>query len=77
MPYSQYWLIQYQDIKLRSIFYSLVRTVVDAVDTVVDSGLLIDNVELTSVPEPGLIFGLSLIGALGATSLKGKQKKEM
>ncbi|NEO56239.1 MAG: PEP-CTERM sorting domain-containing protein [Okeania sp. SIO3B5] len=57
--------------------YTLGFGVVDAVDTVVDSGLLIDNVELTSVPEPGLIFGLSLIGTLGATSLKGKQKKEM
>ncbi|GGA04420.1 hypothetical protein CYANOKiyG1_16810 [Okeania sp. KiyG1] len=56
--------------------YTLGFGVVDAGDTVVDSGLLIDNVELTSVPEPGLIFGLSLIGALGATSLKRNQREE-
>lgn len=31
----------------------------------------------TDVPEPASILGLLAIGALGATSLKGKQKKEM
>ena len=45
--------------------YSLGLGVLDDDDDVVDSGLLIDNVKLTPVPEPASILGLLALGALG------------
>ena len=55
--------------------YTLGVGVVDAVDTIVDSGLLIDNVALRSVavPEPTSMFGLLSLAALGmGATLKRK-----
>lgn len=45
--------------------FSLGLGVLDEDDTIFDSGLLIDNVQLTSVPEPASILGLLALGALG------------
>ncbi len=55
--------------------YTLGIGVLDAVDTVVDSGLLIDNVALSrvSVPEPTSMFSLMSLGVLGmGVTLKRK-----
>jgi hypothetical protein len=47
----------------------------DLTDSFVDSGLLVDNVNLTSVPEPTSVFSVLAFGALGAGSmLKRKQR---
>ncbi|NEO67266.1 MAG: PEP-CTERM sorting domain-containing protein [Moorea sp. SIO4G2] len=45
--------------------FSLGFGVLDEDDFIVGSGLLIDNVELTPVPEPASILGLLALGALG------------
>ncbi|NEO18042.1 MULTISPECIES: PEP-CTERM sorting domain-containing protein [unclassified Moorena] len=45
--------------------FSLGFGVLDEDDEIVDSGLLIDNVQLTPVPEPASILGLLALGALG------------
>ncbi len=45
--------------------YSLGIGVLDEDDFIVNSGLLIDNVELTPVPEPASILGLLALSALG------------
>ncbi|NEP33635.1 PEP-CTERM sorting domain-containing protein [Moorena sp. SIO3B2] len=45
--------------------FSLGFGVLDEDDDIVDSGLLIDNVQLTPVPEPASILGLLALGALG------------
>ncbi|NEO73261.1 PEP-CTERM sorting domain-containing protein [Moorena sp. SIO3H5] len=53
--------------------YSLGLGVLDEDDTIVGSGLLIDNVELTPVPEPASILGLLALSALGTgAALKKK-----
>ncbi|NEO73259.1 PEP-CTERM sorting domain-containing protein [Moorena sp. SIO3H5] len=53
--------------------FSLGIGVLNEDDTDLDSGLLIDNVELTSVPEPASILGLLALGALGTgAALKKK-----
>ncbi|WP_017319447.1 PEP-CTERM sorting domain-containing protein [Mastigocladopsis repens] len=46
-------------------------------DTKVHSALLVDNVKLASVPEPGSMLGILAVGAFGATSLlKRKQQQK-
>ncbi|NEQ87958.1 MAG: PEP-CTERM sorting domain-containing protein [Moorea sp. SIO2I5] len=53
--------------------FSLGIGVFDEDDTAFSSGLLIDNIELTSVPEPASILGLLALGALGTgTAFKKK-----
>jgi hypothetical protein len=41
----------------------------DVADNVVESGLLVDNVKLTPVPEPTSTLGVLALGAFGASSL--------
>lgn len=54
--------------------YTLGLGVTDVLDTIFDSGLLIDNVDLESVPEPVSVLSLIGLVALGAGSkLKRKQ----
>ena len=55
--------------------YTLGLGVTDVADNIVDSGLLVDNVKLTSVPEPTSTFGVLALGAFGAGSLL-KRKRE-
>jgi hypothetical protein len=55
--------------------YTLGIGVTDWRDTTIDSALLVDNVNLTSVPEPTSALGLLAFGGLGAGSvLKRKQR---
>jgi hypothetical protein len=57
--------------------YLLGVGVANANDTKVQSGLLVDNVKLASVPEPGSMLGVLAVGAFGATSvLKRKQQQK-
>jgi hypothetical protein len=57
--------------------YTLGIGVTDVADTVVDSGLLVDKVKLTSVPEPTSTLGVLAFGAFGASSLlKRKQQQK-
>ncbi len=54
--------------------YTLGLGVTNVGDTTLDSGLLVDNVKLTSVPEPTSVFSVLVFGALGTGSvLKRKQ----
>jgi hypothetical protein len=55
--------------------YTLGLGVTDVADNIVDSGLLVDNVKLTSVPEPTSTFGVLALGAFGAGSFL-KRKRE-
>ena len=51
--------------------------VVDEGDTLVSSGLLVDNISVTErVPEPASLLGLLAVSILGVGSLKRKQKQE-
>ena len=55
--------------------YTLGIGVTDWRDTTKDSVLLVDNVQLASVPEPTSTLGLLAFGALGAGSVfKRKQR---
>lgn len=57
--------------------YTLGIGVTDWRDTTQDSGLLVDNVKLASVPEPTSVLGLLAFGGLGAGSvLKRKQRQK-
>ena len=55
--------------------YTLGLGVADIFDTLVDSGLLVDNVELESVPEPTSILSLLSLVALGTGSVLKRQHK--
>jgi len=59
--------------------YSLGLGVTDVADNVVDSGLLVDNVKLTSVsvPEPISVFSLLAFGALGVSSVLTRNQKQV
>ena len=56
--------------------YVLGLGVTDVGDTVVDSGLLVDNVRLTSVPEPTSTLGVLAFGAFGAGSLLKRKRQQ-
>jgi hypothetical protein len=57
--------------------YTLGLGVTDTIDNSIDSGLLIDNVKLHSVPEPTSVLSVLGFGALGAGSvLKRKQRQK-
>lgn len=55
--------------------YVLGLGVTDVEDEVVDSGLLIDNVQLTSVPEPSALLSLIMF-SIGAGCLPKRQQKQ-
>ncbi|GET37592.1 PEP-CTERM sorting domain-containing protein [Microseira wollei] len=58
--------------------YTLGLGVIDVADSIVDSGLLVDNVKLVSVPEPTSAFGFLAFGAFGVGSLlKRKQQQKV
>lgn len=60
--------------------YTLGIGITDVRDTIVDSGLLVDKVKLTSVPEPASTLGLLAFGAIGACSVLkgfGQQKNRL
>jgi hypothetical protein len=56
--------------------YTLGLGVTDVADNVVDSGLLVDNVKLTSVPEPTSTLGVLALGAFGAGSLLKRKRQQ-
>ena len=53
--------------------YTLGLGVMDVEDTIIDSGLLVDNVSVETTPEPASILGFLVVGGLGANSLKRKK----
>ena len=56
--------------------YVLGLGVTDVEDTTVDSGLLVDNVRLTPVPEPTSTLGVLAFGAFGASSLLKRKRQQ-
>ncbi len=56
--------------------YTLGLGATDVADTIVDSGLLVDNVKLTSVPEPTSTLGVLAFGAFGASSLLKRKRQQ-
>lgn len=54
--------------------YTLGLGVTDVVDQVTNSGLLVDNVRLTAIPEPATILGSLTVGV--AIALRRKNKQE-
>jgi hypothetical protein len=56
--------------------YTLAFGVLNVFDQAGSPSLKVDNVKLTSVPEPGSMLGLLAVGAVGATSLM-KRKKQL
>lgn len=55
--------------------YTVGLGVADLVDTVVDSGLLVDNVDLESVPEPTSVLSLLSLVVLGTGSILRRKQK--
>lgn len=56
--------------------YTLGIGATDVADSIVDSGLLVDNVQLTSVPEPTSTLGVLALGAFGAGSLLKRKRQQ-
>jgi hypothetical protein len=56
--------------------YTLGLGAIDVADTIVDSGLLVDNVKLTTVPEPASTLGVLALGAFGAGSLLKRKRQQ-
>jgi hypothetical protein len=56
--------------------YTLGLGAIDVRDTAINSGLLVDNVKLTSVPEPTSTLGVLALGAFGAGSLLKRKRQQ-
>jgi hypothetical protein len=56
--------------------YTLGFGATDVADNIVASGLLVDNVKLTPVPEPTSTLGVLAFGAFGASSLLKRKRQQ-